>query len=112
MPWQPASSAPSRTKSFTCQLAVLYLLALYEGARLGRMNANTLAEHILELQALPAAIEASSTAGANRRRTRTNTSRQHLLYLGRGIHYAIAREGALKLKEASTSTPRATPPAS
>jgi glucosamine--fructose-6-phosphate aminotransferase (isomerizing) len=91
------------TKSFTCQLAVLYLLALYEGARLGRMNANTLAEHILELQALPAAIEAQldgwreQTAALATQYKSANT----FLYLGRGIHYAIAREGALKLKEAS-----------
>ena len=39
------------TKSFTCQLAVLYLLALYEGARLGRMDAAALSEHIEELAA-------------------------------------------------------------
>src|ERR1035438_1814314 len=46
------------TKSFTCQLAVLYLLALYEGARLGRMDAAALARHIADLRALPESIEA------------------------------------------------------
>src|SRR5580658_3979359 len=44
------------TKSFTCQLAVLYLLALYEGARLGRMDSAALAGHIAELRALPGAL--------------------------------------------------------
>ena len=91
------------TKSFTCQLAVLYLLALYEGARLGRMDAATLAAHIDELQLLPAAVEAQldnwqATMASLAARYKTAST---FLYLGRGIHYAIAREGALKLKEAS-----------
>jgi glucosamine--fructose-6-phosphate aminotransferase (isomerizing) len=91
------------TKSFTCQLAVLYLLALYEGARLGRMDAAALARHIAELRALPESIEAQldgwreQMAGLARKYKSAAT----FLYLGRGIHYAIAREGALKLKEAS-----------
>src|ERR1039457_3725445 len=41
------------TKSFTCQLAVLYLLALYEGVRLGRMDSTAVSAHIAELSALP-----------------------------------------------------------
>jgi glucosamine--fructose-6-phosphate aminotransferase (isomerizing) len=91
------------TKSFTCQLAALYLLALYEAARLGSMNAQTLAFHIRELQGLPASIEAQldnwrhQAAALAEKYKSANT----FLYLGRGIHYAIAREGALKLKEAS-----------
>jgi glucosamine--fructose-6-phosphate aminotransferase (isomerizing) len=91
------------TKSFTCQLAVLYLLALYEGARLGRLDTAAVALHIHELQALPASIEAQldgwreQTAALAAKYKSANT----FLYLGRGIHYAIAREGALKLKEAS-----------
>jgi glucosamine--fructose-6-phosphate aminotransferase (isomerizing) len=91
------------TKSFTCQLAALYVLALYEGARLGRMNADLLATHIAELRALPDSIEAQldgwreQTAGLASKYKSAAT----FLYLGRGIHYAIAREGALKLKEAS-----------
>lgn len=91
------------TKSFTCQLAVLYLLALYEGLHLGRLNPESLAEAIGALKAVPSALEASldvwreQCAGLARRYTSAST----FLYLGRGIHYAIAREGALKLKEAS-----------
>jgi glucosamine--fructose-6-phosphate aminotransferase (isomerizing) len=91
------------TKSFTCQLAVLYLLALYEGARLRRFKAGALDELIKELQALPSQIEAQldrwreQTAALAQKYISANT----FLYLGRGIHYAIAREGALKLKEAS-----------
>lgn len=91
------------TKSFTCQLAVLYLLALYEGARLGRMDSSTIAAHLGELRALPATLGAHLDAWRDQsaylaRRLRTAAT---FLYLGRGIHYAIAREGALKLKESS-----------
>jgi glucosamine--fructose-6-phosphate aminotransferase (isomerizing) len=91
------------TKSFTCQLAVLYLLALYEGSRLGRMDGAALGERIMELQDVPGRIDAAldgwrahmaALAGKYK-------SAATFLYLGRGIHYAIAREGALKLKEAS-----------
>lgn len=91
------------TKSFTCQLAVLYLLALYEGVRRGRMNSAKLAARIRELLALPTALEAQLDAWREQgallagKYKRAST----FLYLGRGIHYAIAREGALKLKEAS-----------
>src|SRR5580693_1146216 len=46
------------TKSFTCQLAVLYLLALYEGVRLRRMDSAAVSAHIAELTALPGQIEA------------------------------------------------------
>jgi glutamine---fructose-6-phosphate transaminase (isomerizing) len=91
------------TKSFTCQLAVLYLLALYEGVRLGRIDGGELGKHIRELQAVPDHIEAqldgwrAQMAALAQKYKPANT----FLFLGRGIHYAIAREGALKLKEAS-----------
>jgi glucosamine--fructose-6-phosphate aminotransferase (isomerizing) len=91
------------TKSFTCQLAVLYLLALYEGARLGRIDAGSLALYIREVEALPANIEAQLDGWRDQMASLANKyeSANTFLYLGRGIHYAIAREGALKLKEAS-----------
>ncbi len=91
------------TKSFTCQLAVLYLLALYEGARLGRIDEAMLAASIAELQSIPAKLEeqldgwCETMAGLAAKYKTAST----FLYLSRGIHYAIAREGALKLKEAS-----------
>jgi glucosamine--fructose-6-phosphate aminotransferase (isomerizing) len=91
------------TKSFTCQLAVLFLLGLYEARRLGRMKAPALQANIEQLQALPGSIEgqlegwrAQMSSLAGKYKTAAT-----FLYLGRGIHYAIAREGALKLKEAS-----------
>ena len=91
------------TKSFTGQLAVLYLLALFEGVRLGRMDSAAVAGHLKRLQGVPDALEAQlmewhRQAAALARKYRDAAT---FLYLGRGIHYAIAREGALKLKEAS-----------
>ena len=91
------------TKSFTCQLAVLYLLALYEGAKLGRMDAATIDAHVRELRALPATLGAELDAWRDQSAylARRYSAAATFLYLGRGIHYAIAREGALKLKESS-----------
>jgi glucosamine--fructose-6-phosphate aminotransferase (isomerizing) len=91
------------TKSFTCQLAVLYVLALYEGERLGRMDRATLTRHIEELRAQSGLIESQLDGWSDRMAAlaRRCISASDFLYLGRGIHYAIAREGALKLKEAS-----------
>jgi len=91
------------TKSFTCQLAVLFLLGLYEAQRLGRMDASELEANIERLLALPGAIEGqlegwrTTVAGLARK----YGSADAFLFLGRGIHYAIAREGALKMKESS-----------
>lgn len=91
------------TKSFTCQLAVLYLLALYEGTRLGRMDTAALATQIEKLLALPGSLEAQLDGWRERMASLAAKykSAATFLYLGRSIHYAIAREGALKLKEAS-----------
>jgi len=91
------------TKSFTCQLAVLFLLALYEGRRLGRMSDAALSKHIDELEALPAGLAAQLDGWREQMAVLAQkyASASTFLYLGRGIHYAIAREGALKLKEAS-----------
>jgi glucosamine--fructose-6-phosphate aminotransferase (isomerizing) len=91
------------TKSFTCQLAVLFLLALYEGARLGRMEEAVVTGHVEELAAVGGKIEAALDGWHAQMAdlAKKYKSASTFLYLGRGIHYAIAREGALKLKEAS-----------
>lgn len=91
------------TKSFTCQLAVLYLLALYESARLGQMDAAAVAAQVAHLRGVADAIEARLEAWRAQTAELAKRYREaaSFLYLGRGVHYAIAREGALKLKEAS-----------
>jgi glucosamine--fructose-6-phosphate aminotransferase (isomerizing) len=91
------------TKSFTCQLAVLYLLALYESVRRGRIDGTKLSVHLAELEAVPERIQIQLDGWREQMAVlaRKYKSAATFLYLGRGIHYAIAREGALKLKEAS-----------
>lgn len=94
------------TKSFTCQLTALYLLALYEGSWLGSFEGEQLSERIAELRALPAAIEhqLKSWQAEMRNIAARVSDAESFLYLGRGVHYAIAREGALKMKESSYVT--------
>ena len=91
------------TKSFTCQLAGLFLLGLFEAQRLGRMDSAELEANIARLQALPGSIEEQLDGWRTQMATLASkyASARTFLFLGRGIHYAIAREGALKLKEAS-----------
>jgi glucosamine--fructose-6-phosphate aminotransferase (isomerizing) len=91
------------TKSFTCQLAVLYLLALFEASRIGRINSEALVSQIRALKAVPGSIERQLQGWHTRLSdlAARYKSAASFLYLGRGVHYAIAREGALKLKEAS-----------
>jgi len=91
------------TKSFTCQLAVLFLIGLYEAKRLGKMDAAALDASVARLLALPAEIEnqLDGWQAAMAALARKYTGASSFLYLGRGIHYAIAREGALKMKETS-----------
>jgi len=91
------------TKSFTCQLTALYLLALFEAHRLATLSHADVAARIAELIALPALIE-RQLDGWSVQMASLAAKYSHattFLYLGRGVHYAIAREGALKMKEAS-----------
>jgi len=98
----PEKAIPA-TKSFTCQLTALLVLALYQAQRLKTMDHAAIARMTEELQALPARIERQldrwreQTAALARKYSDAAT----FLYLGRGVHYAIAREGALKMKETS-----------
>ena len=91
------------TKSFTCQLVVLYLLALHEGARRERLSGAEVSSRLTELRELPAKVEAQLEAWETRMAALAKKFRaaSTFLYLGRGVHYPMAREGALKLKEAS-----------
>jgi glucosamine--fructose-6-phosphate aminotransferase (isomerizing) len=90
------------TKAFTCQLVALYLLAMYLGQVRGTLNEERRRKHIADLIRLPSILEQVLKTGkqvediAGRFHNRTD-----FLYLGRGINYPIALEGALKLKEIS-----------
>jgi len=90
------------TKAFTTQLVALYLLALYLGVKLGKVTLEESQECILELVKLPKKVEAAlGEDKLIRAVAREYANARDFLYLGRGINYPIALEGALKLKEIS-----------
>jgi len=90
------------TKAFTTQLTALFLLTLTLAKLRGRLNDQAEAEHLKNLRHLPVAIssvlalEPQIIAWAEAFARKDNA-----LFLGRGLHYPIALEGALKLKEIS-----------
>ena len=90
------------TKAFTTQLTALFMLTLALAQVHGQLTEQQEAEHVKALRHLPAAISAvlalepQIIAWAERFATKENA-----LFLGRGMHYPIALEGALKLKEIS-----------
>ena len=91
------------TKSFLCQFLVLHLLSLHEAAQKNTLAREEIHLRLTELHSLPDGIEAQlNDWNASAAHLATLTADAHtFLYLGRGVHYAIAREGALKLKESS-----------
>ena len=90
------------TKAFTTQLTALFLLTLTLAKLRGRLTAAQEADYLTQLRHLPAALhsvlalEPQIIAWAEEFARRENA-----LFLGRGLHYPIALEGALKLKEIS-----------
>jgi glucosamine--fructose-6-phosphate aminotransferase (isomerizing) len=90
------------TKAFTCQLSVLLLLALKAAADRGRITAEELADHLSSLRALPAIMTtALGDHSATQRIAGKLSASKDVLFLGRGLMFPLAREGALKLKELS-----------
>jgi glutamine---fructose-6-phosphate transaminase (isomerizing) len=91
------------TKSFTTQLAVLYSLALYLARIRGRMTSPTVESHTADLRRLPELLEPALAKWQQQIADLAPSLKdaRAFLYLGRGVHYAIAREGALKLKESA-----------
>ena len=98
----PEKDVPA-TKSFTAQLSVLYLLALFLARKRGRMTSEVTRTHLRDLTAVPGKIEKllpgwdEQMAGC----ARSFRESRAFLFLGRGVHYSIAREGALKLNESA-----------
>jgi glucosamine--fructose-6-phosphate aminotransferase (isomerizing) len=98
----PELAVPA-TKSFTTQVTILYLMALFLARKRGRMTSEVTRSYLQRLAQLPPAIETNlqrwddlaAEFGAQ------HFQAEKFLYLGRGVHYAIDSEGALKLKEIS-----------
>ncbi len=90
------------TKAFTTQLAALFLLTLVLARLRGRLEREREAAYLASLRHLPAALQNVLAAEPEVARWAERfAGKQHALFLGRGIHYPIALEGALKLKEIS-----------
>jgi glucosamine--fructose-6-phosphate aminotransferase (isomerizing) len=88
------------TKAFTTQLAALLLLATCIAKARGKLSAGREAELLEAMRALPGVLSrALETEGPITEWSVNFALRKHALFLGRGIHYPIAMEGALKLKE-------------
>jgi glutamine---fructose-6-phosphate transaminase (isomerizing) len=90
------------TKAFTTQLVILFLLGLRVGRELGHLTSETGKTLIEELIRVPHLMEELlKTSPEVARIARKYLDARDFLYLGRGINYPIALEGALKLKEIS-----------
>src|SRR6267142_2290616 len=98
----PELAVPA-TKSFTTQVTVLYLMALFLARKRGRMTSEVTRSYLQRLQRLPEAIESNLRIWDELAEQfgQKHFRAEKFLYLGRSVHYAIAREGALKLKEIS-----------
>ncbi|MET0554486.1 MAG: glutamine--fructose-6-phosphate transaminase (isomerizing), partial [Vicinamibacteria bacterium] len=90
------------TKAFTAQIVALSLLALHLGRLRGTLSADRCRELLQELAKVPQLMERGLQLGARiEELARTLAQASDFLFLGRGINYPIALEGALKLKEIS-----------
>jgi glucosamine--fructose-6-phosphate aminotransferase (isomerizing) len=90
------------TKAFTAQMTALFLFALYLAQVRQTLTSDEAKHYITELMRLPGKLEALLAREEEYEDLAREYSRvQDFLFLGRGIHYPIALEGALKLKEIS-----------
>ena len=90
------------TKAFTTQLAGLFLLTLALAQSRGRLTADEEAGHLKDMRHLPVALQAVLALEPQIISWAEDFTRmENALFLGRGLHYPIALEGALKLKEIS-----------
>lgn len=90
------------TKAFTAQMAVLFLFAVYLGQERGNLSKTQVQGYIRELLDLPGKVEIMLQSAPDCERLADKYHQvQDFLFLGRAIHYPVAMDGALKLKEVS-----------
>jgi len=90
------------TKAFTTQLTALYLLAVHLGRKRGVLDENRGRQLVADMVALPSLVaEALGREKLVERVAKKYGQTADFLYLGRGVNYPVALEGALKLKEIS-----------
>ena len=90
------------TKTFTCQLTVLALVALKAAADRKRIDRDTLASHVAALRDLPGLLEHTLSLSSDiAELAKELAEEEDVIFLGRGTMFPLAMEGALKLKEVS-----------
>ncbi|MDD5365930.1 MAG: glutamine--fructose-6-phosphate transaminase (isomerizing) [Gallionellaceae bacterium] len=90
------------TKAFTTQLCALYILALTLAKQRGHLDSAAEQSHIEALRQLPGSVQHALNLEPQIKVWADQfADKDHALFLGRGLHYPIALEGALKLKEIS-----------
>ena len=91
------------TKAFTAQLTALFVFALYLAQQRGTITSEESLTYVTELSKIPGKIEEILRSVDNQccQLAKSFSTARDFLFLGRGIHYPIALEGALKLKEIS-----------
>ena len=93
--------AVATTKGFTTQLTVLYLFALYMAEKLGRIDAESYTALVKELQHLPRKLQQTIDMNWQIPKLASRYASHSLFFIGRNTDYAVALEGALKMKEIS-----------
>ena len=92
--------AVASTKAFLTQIVALYLIGWQIATLKGRKSVSETAQFVADLSALPAAVDlVLDTVEDVRKLARELAAKQSVLFIGRGVGYGVALEGALKLKE-------------
>lgn len=100
--WAGPEISVATTKAYSTQLTAIYLLSLYIAQELGRMERAELAENIAALEALPAGIDKIISSKSDIQYIASqHYNASSIFFLGRTFDYAVAMEGALKMKEIS-----------
>ncbi|SCW83153.1 glucosamine--fructose-6-phosphate aminotransferase (isomerizing) [Paenibacillus tianmuensis] len=100
--WAGPEIAVASTKAYTSQLIAFYLLGLYLAQTLGTVDEAYIAEVVAGLQQLPEKVESIlAQADTIRAIAEQVSTHDNLFFIGRGLDYAVALEGSLKLKEIS-----------
>lgn len=100
--WAGPEIAVATTKGYTTQLAVLYLFAVYAAKKRGRIDNKEFSELVQELRLMPKKLQDTlDMAHSVEKIANKYFNSRSLFFIGRSTDYAVAQEGALKMKEIS-----------
>lgn len=99
--WAGPEIAVATTKGYTTQLAVLYLFAVYAADKLGRLSEEEYKARLRELLSLPKLLQQAIDMNYQIPAVASRYASRSLFFIGRNTDYAVALEGALKMKEIS-----------